>query len=461
MRGGAYLSFRQGLGVTINFGGILLLTREIGPESYGVYAVALGIFMFLLNVALWGVNVYLVRREGEEDGDETYHQAFTLLLLLGAASTALAVLAIPLIEGWVRIEGFAPAALALFLSLPVAVLAKVPLARLERALDYKRVAMIELSGMGAYYVAALPLAYAGFGVSAPVAGWWIQQVFLFASLYLAARYLPRLRWDTGSSARMIRYGLGFSASLWVYQARELVNPLIVGRYLGAEAAGYVALAIRFARGLSFVKEAMWRISIAALARVQGDRGRLVRAVGEGMKLQILAQAPLLVGFAWVSVWILPPAFGDEWRPVAEIYPFIALGFLVNAVFSLHSSALYVLRENFKVVVFHAVHIALFAGTALVLVPEMGLIGYGLAEIAALAGYAIVHFYFAREIGTPAYGVVAAWTAAFALALFVHQLGWWAALGLVAVALWPRTWREVIGYAKSMQEARKPGRDTPG
>lgn len=170
MRGGAYLSFRQGLGVTINFGGIILLTREIGPESYGVYAVALGIFMFLLNVALWGVNVYLARRDGEDDDDETYHQAFTLLLILGAASTALAVLAIPLIEGWVRIEGFAPAALALFLSLPIAVLAKVPLARLERALDYKRVAMIELSGMGAYYVAALPLAYAGFGVSAPVAG---------------------------------------------------------------------------------------------------------------------------------------------------------------------------------------------------------------------------------------------------------------------------------------------------
>lgn len=133
----------------------------------------------------------------------------------------------------------------------------------------------------------------------------MQQAFLSISLYLAARYLPRLRWDTGSSARMIRYGLGFSASLWVYQARELVNPLIVGRYLGAEAAGYVALAIRFARGLSFVKEAMWRISIAALARVQGDRPRLVRAVGEGMKLQIMAQAPLLVGFAWVSIWILP------------------------------------------------------------------------------------------------------------------------------------------------------------
>jgi hypothetical protein len=45
--------------------------------------------------------------------------------------------------------------------------------------------------------------------------------------------------------------------------------------------------------LSFVKIATGRISIATLARLQGNRERRLKAVSEGMGLQILALGPLL------------------------------------------------------------------------------------------------------------------------------------------------------------------------
>lgn len=457
MRGGAYLSLRQGLGVGIQFGGIILLTRAIGPAEYGLYAISLGIFMFLLNVSQWGTPVYLVRREGE-DLEEVYHQAFTLLLLLGVAVTAFMVFAgIPLISSWIGAESFEPVALAMFLALPVALLGKIPLARLSRALNFRLVAIAELSGLAIHYAVALPLAFFAdrvglaflSGAAAPVAGWWAQQTLMLVILFPAARYLPRLYWNNTRLKEMLHYGLSFSASMLVWQLRDLVNPLIVGRFLGVEAAGFVALAIRFVTGLAFIKEVTFRLSIAALAKVQGNRERLRRAVSEGMKLQLAVQGPLLVGFGWVALWIVPLLAGSEWRPVMQVYPFIALSYLVNGIFNLHSSALYVLQRNLDVVVFHSVHIALFAGSAFVLVPRMGLAGYGLAEVVALASYAVVHAYFVRRIGSPAYGLVAVWGTGAALALFVHELGWWTVLGPVAVLLWPRTWREIGGYAKTM------------
>lgn len=448
MRGGAYLSMRLGLGVTLNFGGILLLTRTIGPANYGLYAVALGTFMFLQYVSLWGVEVYLVRREGEE-GAEVYHQGFTLLLLLGSAGAGLAIIGFPLLERWVTLDGLRPVALAMFCSLPVVLLGKIPLAILERALDYKKVALFELAGLFVFYLTSLPLAFAGAGAASPVAGWWAQQLLIVALLFPGARYLPRLYWEGAEARRMIRYGLSFSASMWVWQARDLVNPMIVSKFLGAEAAAYVDLSIRFVRGLSFVKEAMWRLSIAALGKIQQDRPRLVRAVSEGMKLQVIAQGPLLVGFGFVAYWFLPLVVGEKWGPVMQIYPFIALGYLVNAGFNLHSSTLYVLRKNSEVVVFHLVHLALFAGTAFVLVSRVGLVGYGLAEVVALGSYLVVHHYFAKELGSPDYWLSGAWMLALAMSLFVHQIGWWSLLGLGAVALWPRTWRELWGYASSM------------
>ena len=73
------------------------------------------------------------------------------------------------------------------------------------------------------------------------------------------------------------------------------------------------------------------------------------------------------------------------------------------MFSLHSSVLYLLGKNMQVTAFHLVHILLFAGSAAVLVPRLGLPGYGWAEMVALSSYAVIHILLARQIGSPTYG----------------------------------------------------------
>ena len=203
--------------------------------------------------------------------------------------------------------------------------------------------------------------------------------------------------------------------------------------------------------MSFVKAATWRLSIAALGRLQGDRIRLSKAVTEGMGLQILALGPLLVGVSWVCPWIIPLLFGDHWLPVIQIYPFIALSYLSNAMFNLHSSVLYVLRRNWEVTAFHLVHIALFAGTALLLVSRfLGVVGYGWAEVVALGSYVIIHAFVVQNIGSPDYRLPILWWGALAAALFVYQLGWWSALGLVVIAFLPGTHKQIKYYIQSLQ-----------
>lgn len=452
LRGGTYLALRQAIGMVVSVGGVLLLTRAIGPQQYGLYAAAFSMYMYLQNLSQLGVSVYLVRREGEESL-EVYHQAFTLLLLLGLGGMLVGLLGHPILEGWVRLEGFGSVAQVMFLGLPVTLLTQVPLARLERNLDYKRVAMVELWNQLFYYLVALPLAFRGAGVWAPVTGWWAQQLQAIGLFYWSAGYRPRFCWNRDLVKQMVGYSLGYSASIWVWQLRTLVNPLLVSRYVGAEAVGYVALAIRLVEVLSFVKSATWRIAIATLARVQGDRTRLVKAVNDGMGLQILALGPLLVGLAWVGPWLLPLLFGPRWMPVIAVYPFISLSYLSNAMFNLHSSALYVLQRNWTVTVFHVVHIVLFVGSALLLVPRLGLVGYGWAEVVALGSYSVIHVYLVRNIGSPDYQLAGLWWIAFGLALFTHQLGWWVILGLVMVALWPGTRQKLRDYIKSFRGAK--------
>lgn len=91
------------------------------------------------------------------------------------------------------------------------------------------------------------------GVWAPVVGYWIQQIMISIGTLWASRYMPRLTKNLNDLKDMVQYGIGYSSSMWVWQIRSLINPLIVGKFLGAEAVGIVALAIRVVEALSFVK----------------------------------------------------------------------------------------------------------------------------------------------------------------------------------------------------------------
>jgi O-antigen/teichoic acid export membrane protein len=449
MRGGVFLAIRQGLGMIIGLGGVLLLTRTIGPTNYGIYSAAFGMFWYLQILCQLGIEVFIVRQEGE-DRPEIYDQAFTLLLLLSLGGVIISQLAMPMLQSWLGLPGFEPVARSMFLSLPLILVLQVPLAKLERQLDYRRVASVELANQFLFYLVALTLAFQGKGVWAPLIAWWCQQVQATLLFFWFSGYRPQLCWNRLLVKQMLTYSIGYSASSWVWQARSLVNPLLIGRFAGAEAVAYVALAIRLVDVLSFVRGATWRIAIAALAQFQSDKRRLVNAVTEGMGLQILALGPLLVLFAIVSPWLIPLLFGAKWLPVVALFPPIALGSLTNALFNMHCSTLYVLKRNWDVTIFHIVHIALFAGSTALLLPHVGMAAYGYGEMIALASYAIVHFYLQWRVGSPSYGLALLWWAAFGAALFVHQVGWWIGVGILGVGILPITHQTLIGYIKSVR-----------
>jgi len=51
VRGSLYLTLRQGASVLLGVIGLLFMTRIVGPEGYGLYAAAFGIFKYLTLLA--------------------------------------------------------------------------------------------------------------------------------------------------------------------------------------------------------------------------------------------------------------------------------------------------------------------------------------------------------------------------------------------------------------------------
>ncbi len=450
LRGGAFLAFRQAIGVVLSLVGVLLVTRVIGPRQYGVYAMAMSIVLFLSVVGTWGVDIYLLRKP-EKPSQQDFNQAFTVLLCISLVLfVGLAALS-HLIASFVKTPGVSSLIVFLAVAIPLILVALPAIVKLDRDLNFKQVAINELIGQTSMYIVAIPLAFAGGGAWAPASGFIMQQLVLMVLSFRSARYRPSLSWDNALVVKMLKYGLAYSSSTWVWQLRRLVNPFIVGRLAGATAVGYIAVSIRIVDILAFAKQATWRIAMAALAKISDNGIRLRDSVTEGMKLQAMAVGLPLALFALAGPILIPLGLGHKWTPALVVFPFIAVGYLTNAMFNLHCSVLYLRQENLQVTVFHAVHIVLFAGSAALLVPRFGFIGYGLAELVALLSYPVLHSYFARQVKSPSYRVAAIWFATTSCVLAVSCMRppflYFGFVILLLPWLFPKERASMLGYAK--------------
>ncbi|MEA2742773.1 MAG: hypothetical protein QOG25_1144 [Acetobacteraceae bacterium] len=442
--GGALLMGRQLISMGLSLVGLLVITRIIGPAAYGPYVAALGICQYAQNLGQAGIGVYLVRASGHVS-ERTHDVATTLLVISAVGLTTLLEASLGLIGQWIPMPGLVPLLAVLLLSVVFQTIAVGASARLERALDFRRVAMIETAGQLLYYAAALPLVFMGLGVWSLVAGWCAQQIFQCVAFHIAACHRPRLAWDTAIIRSMLSYTFGYAASDWLWQLRNLINPLIVGHFLPAEAVGQVGLAIRMLELLSFTKTVAYRLSVAVLAKVQHERAKLIEAATDGMRLQTLALGPVLIGFSWFGGLLLSMVFGKRWEPVMLVYPYLALSYLTNAQFNIHSSILYVLHRNWAVSWFHIVHVVLFAAAAWVFVGRFGIVGYGYAEGVALLSYPVIHYSVRMVVGSPDYAISALWWAGIAIGLFWRELGSWAIAAPVIALLCPPSLRQLKSY----------------
>ncbi len=418
LRGGAFLTARYLLGTVIGVGNMLVLTRWIGPHSYGIFVASIGLVAFLSNLSRAGVDTYLVRQVVAPD-DESCRTASTLIFAISLALVIAGGACTPLISRWYSSGEIVPPYLVMLGSIPLIGLTGVPMAMLERQLNFRSIAAIELGGQSFGLAVSAALAWRHLGVWAPVAGQVAWQSYTLVAASSAAATFPGVGFDRRTAREMLRYGLGLTASLRVWQLRTLVNPLLVGRLAGVETVAYVAIALRIAEALGVVRLAAGRMAIAAFARVQSNRREFGSLLARSMSWQVLGLGPLLCVFALTGTLALR-LLGNRWAPSLAVFPFVAVGVLVNSIYNLQASALFVVGTHWAVMRSFLLHAAVLAVFTILLLPRLGILGYGWAELAACIAYIPIHRAIARTFSI-SYRKVAVLTVIFTALLFSPSL----------------------------------------
>jgi O-antigen/teichoic acid export membrane protein len=435
LRSGAHVLGREVVGLVIRFAGALLVTRIIGPSSFGLFAGALVVATVFSTAAQLGGEVYLIRRE-EEPSRRLYDEVFTVLLCSSAVAVLLgfvgSVAAAAVIDSSSAVVAFQ----VLLLWVPLSVLWAPAQAKLERAFRFRALAFLQVGSDAALYAVATALALAGVGVWAPIAGTVVSSGLFLVGSYVLANYRPRIGLSRAGARDVGRFGLQFVPAPLLWTSANLINPLVVGAFLGSASVGYVALATRLADTAGFVLRATYRVSLVALSRVQSDTARLRRGFEEMLVLQAIGVGVPLVGLAVAAPALVPLLFGDEWRPTLEVLPFVSFSLLMLGMFNTHLSLLYVLGRTLTTSTLAFVRFVLLGSAALVLVPSLELTGYGIAILVSTSAWVLADRSLRRRVSFH-YGPAARWALVLTPPLFIPLLDMpWALvlLGPAAVLL---------------------------
>jgi O-antigen/teichoic acid export membrane protein len=379
-----FVGLRTVLVQLVGLAGTIVIARHLEPSELGVLALGLTITAFGALVADGGLAAGLIR-DPRPPGRRELRAALGLqLVTMTALVGAIAVVVWPFSE-------LRTVTLLMAAALPITVFQTPAKVVLERELDYRRVAVIEVGESVAYYAWAAGAVLLGYGILG-VASASLIRATVASGLSLAivrpARVLPRFSWS--ASRGLLRFGTRYQAVNVTNVVRDQGINVLTAALAGTSALGLWTLAGRLLQAPMLVFGTLWRVSypamskIVALGRAQPElleRVAGLAAIGAGALLcPIPAMAPSLV----------PALFGPAWTDTAWIViPGCAALMIGGPVSVAAAGYLYAVGDAAAVLRAAVVHTAVWLAGAAALLPILGAPAVGVAWIAGSTIDAVV------------------------------------------------------------------------
>jgi O-antigen/teichoic acid export membrane protein len=325
----------QYMAFAINFAASIYLARTfIGPDELGLFSIAFAATTLIAVLQDFGLTRYIA---GETNLDEAKLRTVFSLSLAVAWVIALAscALAWPMAALYAMPQ-LVPIMLVIGASYFLVPFAIVPTALLQRNLDFRSNAMIEVGAALANAAVSIQLARGGMGALALAWGAFAQQgARAIISQWRSGFTLPwPLRLE--GAGPIMRFGGGSSLLVLSGSLGGKLPDLIVGRLIGEAAVGLFARAGGLAMQLRYlVSGAIAGVFYPAFARVR-DRGEPLGGPYERVVACYCAVVwPSMLGLAVLAEPLVRLLYGERWLGTVPLLQWIAVSQILFVALPLH------------------------------------------------------------------------------------------------------------------------------
>lgn len=303
----------------LNIGGAVLLARLLTPSEFGFFAVVTFFLAFLVSFGDAGLAASMVR-EDVEPSESDYSAVFTFQLLLVTLVAGLFLLFSPvLVRAYALPASDELAFQVLSLTVLVTVLMVVPMIRLERSLQFNKIAGLEVLQALVFNGFAVGFAYLDYGALSFAIALLLRAVVGALGVFALRPWVPKMQWDFRCIKSRIRFGLHYQGVKVVSLFKDSVSPVVIGLLIGTDAVGYLNWANMVAAYPVMALFVLQRIYMPTFSKLQYDRvalGQLLEKVIWGTNA---VAAPLAIIALCLATPITSIVFGEQWLKALPVF----------------------------------------------------------------------------------------------------------------------------------------------
>lgn len=301
----------------------ILVMRILAPNDYALMAMAAVIISFVSQFQELGVRVKLVQMQ---DYTLAYARSvYGLVLVVNFAIMAGLFLISPLIAAFFNQADLVAIVMALAVGLAISSVGSVPEALIQRQLEFRKLALIEIVAITLSSTLTLVMAASGFGVWSLVLSSLFGAVLRAVCLSFASSFGSAPSFDFSGLGDTLKFG-GFVMSQhlawWLYVS---LDTLLIGRFYPAHMLGLYSTSVHLATmPLQKVGSILHTLSFTGLARVATEMDTFRHYLLRGVKIVSVVMFPAFLGIAAVAFEFVPVVLGEKWEGVAPIMALLAL-----------------------------------------------------------------------------------------------------------------------------------------
>lgn len=363
---------------------IFFLLTFMSPEQMGVFWVVNAAVFFLIYFSDIGLAAALIQKK-EKPTEIDFRTTFTVQqILIIFLLIVLYILTPNLVNAYDLTENGRNLIYALGFSLFLASLKSIPTVKLERRLEFGKMAIPDLLESFFYSIFVVYFAWRGFGVNSFTYAVIIRAIIGVVAMYILMPWRPGFAFSRKSLKELFQFGVPYQLNTLISVFKDRGMTLIIGKVIGTAGVGFIGTAERFSQmPLRLFMDPVTKVTFPAFSRMQDHKKELAEVTTRTIFFITFLTYPVLIGMVLVlPVFIEVFPRYEKWEP--SVIPLFYMS--INVYFAAATTLLTNLLAAIGKIKTVTKLITMWTVLTIILVPTLGWL-YGVNG--AAAGYALV------------------------------------------------------------------------
>ncbi len=325
-------------GATSNFavgiGSVVILARLLTPSDFGIVTMVTTFSLLLRSFGLNGFTELIMQRE--EMTESLASNLFWINVGIGSVLTLLFASSGPLLALFFHNQAVVQVTQGMSLTIGIGCLGYIHLGLLQRAMQFRATAIINLVGQVLQVIVSVILAMAGWHYWALVWGSVTQTLVVTVGVWLLCRWMPSRPGRASGTGSGLKFAISvYSHFAFSYLTRNTDN-LLVGWRFGDRALGFYKRAYDlFVLPETALLSPLSAVVVSTLSRVNGDREQFQRYFLRTISVLALLGMGIGTDFALVGKDMFRFLFGPGWEEAGRIFALFGPGIGVMLLYNTH------------------------------------------------------------------------------------------------------------------------------